>query len=120
MSRPFAGTAAGSGASKAGASTGGAANAVSEPSPRSVRPWLRGLGNVTKAHVLKCAAYNLGLLLRKVWGLGKPRSAAGLGALFFRLWTAWRSWLGRIARRGPIHHAASPAESGFIPPLAPR
>jgi len=83
------------------------------------RSWLRGLGNVTKAHVLKCAAYNLGLLLRKVWGLGKPRSAASLLALCFRLCTAWRSWLGRMARRGSIHHAASPAEPGFIPPPTP-
>ena len=41
------------------------------------RTWLRGLGNVTKAHVLRCAAYNLGLLLRKVFGLGKPRSNGG-------------------------------------------
>src|SRR5690606_35016036 len=38
------------------------------------RTWLRGLVNVSKAHTLKCAAYNLGLLLRKVWGLRKPRN----------------------------------------------
>lgn len=41
------------------------------------RTWLRGQTNVSKAHTLKCAAYNLGLLLRKVWGLSKPRSGAG-------------------------------------------
>jgi transposase len=40
------------------------------------RSWLRGQTNVSKAHTLKCAAYNLGLLLRKVWGLSKPRNAA--------------------------------------------
>ena len=45
------------------------------------RSWLRGTVNVTKAHVLRCAAYNLGLLLRKVFGLGKPRSGAVLFAL---------------------------------------
>lgn len=28
------------------------------------RTWLRGLVNVTRAHVLRCAAFNLGLLLR--------------------------------------------------------
>ena len=39
------------------------------------RTWLRGQANVSKTHVLKCAAYNLGLLLRKVWGLRKPRNA---------------------------------------------
>jgi hypothetical protein len=30
-------------------------------------------------HTLKCAAYNLGLLLRKVWGFCKPRNAAVAG-----------------------------------------
>ena len=52
------------------------------------RTWLRGLGNVTKAHVLKCAAYNLGLLLRKVFGLGKPRSSGALVAALLCLWRA--------------------------------
>jgi transposase len=41
------------------------------------RTWLRGQTNVSKTHTFKCAAYNLGLLLRKVWGLSKPRSGAG-------------------------------------------
>ena len=50
------------------------------------RSWLRGLVNVTKAHVLKCAAYNLGLLLRKVFGLAKPRSGAACFELIFALW----------------------------------
>jgi transposase len=39
------------------------------------RAWLRGQPNVSKAHTLKCAAYNLGVLLRKVWGMRKPRNA---------------------------------------------
>lgn len=47
------------------------------------RTWLRGQTNVSKAHTLKCAAYNLGLLLRKVWGLNKPRNAkAAVAGLF--------------------------------------
>jgi len=32
------------------------------------RAWLRGQTKVSKAHTLKCAVYNLGLLLHKVWG----------------------------------------------------
>ena len=83
------------------------------------RSGLRGLGNVTKAHGLKCAAYNLGLLLRKVWRLGKPRSAAGFWALLLRLWTVWMNWLGGVARRGPIYHHLSPVESRFSPQLNP-
>ena len=47
------------------------------------RAWLRGQTNVSKVHTLKCAAYNLGLLLRKVWGYCKPRNTqAGAAALF--------------------------------------
>src|SRR5580704_8606300 len=47
------------------------------------RAWLRGQTNVSKAHTLKCAAYNLGLLLRKVWGFCKPRNAEAAGAAWF-------------------------------------
>jgi transposase len=39
------------------------------------RSWLWGQPNVSKVHTLRCAAYNLGLLLRKVWGFCKPRNA---------------------------------------------
>jgi transposase len=47
------------------------------------RSWLRGQHNVIKVHTLKCAAYNLGLLLRKVWGFCKPRNAeASAGSLY--------------------------------------
>jgi transposase len=51
------------------------------------RTWVRGQLNVSKMHTLKCAAYNLGLLLRKVWGFCKPRNAEAAGAAwFFWLW----------------------------------
>ncbi len=50
------------------------------------RTWLRGLTNVRKTHGLKCAAYNLGLLLRKIHGFTKPRNAAtGVAGLLFVL-----------------------------------
>lgn len=39
------------------------------------RTWLLGLSNTSKVHTIRCAAYNLGLLLRKVWGMRKPRNA---------------------------------------------
>ena len=39
---------------------------------------------MSKVHTLKCAAYNLGLLLRKAWGYCKPRNTeAAAAALFF-------------------------------------
>jgi hypothetical protein len=48
------------------------------------RTWLWGIQNVSKVYTLKCAAYNLGLLLRKVWGYCKPRNGrAGAEGLLF-------------------------------------
>jgi transposase len=41
------------------------------------RMQVRGQTNASKLHPLRCAGYNLGLLLRKVWGLG---NALGLAA----------------------------------------
>jgi len=38
------------------------------------RSWLRGLTNVRKRHLLAAAAHNLGLVLRKLLGAGKPRA----------------------------------------------
>jgi transposase len=49
------------------------------------RMWLRGLDNATKSHLLRCAGYNLGLVLRKCYGLSKPRSAAGAAGRFLLL-----------------------------------
>jgi transposase len=54
------------------------------------RTWLRGQANVSKAHTLKCAAYNLGVLLRKVWGMRKPRN--GDEGVWGGLW-AFSAWL---------------------------
>src|SRR5438094_4788592 len=45
------------------------------------RSWLRGQTNVSKVHTLKCAAYNLGLLLRTIWGYCKPRNAKAAAAV---------------------------------------
>jgi transposase len=47
------------------------------------RAWLRGQINVSKVHTLKCAAYNLGLLLRKIWGYCKPRNAKAAAATLY-------------------------------------
>jgi transposase len=65
------------------------------------RTWLRGLRKVVKAYTLKCAAYNLGVLLRKVWGLSKPRNwEEGVAALFSAVWAVLvmgsLMWAGKI------------------------
>ncbi len=46
------------------------------------RAWVRGIIEVTKVHRMRCAAYNLGLLLRKVFGMTKPRGAEAVWAAF--------------------------------------
>jgi len=68
------------------------------------RAWLRGQTNVSKAHTLKCAAYNLGLLLRKIWGYRKPRNAeaaeVGLSFAIFALLTMAAMEVGRMLEPG--------------------
>lgn len=51
------------------------------------RTWLRGLENVRKRYTIVAAGRNLGLLMRKLFGIGKPRCLqAGLGlVLAFRV-----------------------------------
>ena len=44
------------------------------------RSWLRGLVNVAKRYVIHAAAYNLGVILRKLLGIGTPRSLQGRAA----------------------------------------
>jgi hypothetical protein len=63
------------------------------------RTWLRGQTNVSKMHTLKCAAYNLGLMLRKVWGMRKPRNAdAGVWGGLLAGWE-WRALAAVIVYR---------------------
>jgi transposase len=69
------------------------------------RTWLRGLANVTKRYVVQVAARNLGLLMRKLFGIGKPRTLQGGGGS--SVWVAWclywpsASLGGRRYRRAP-------------------
>ncbi|MBL9137515.1 MAG: transposase, partial [Verrucomicrobiales bacterium] len=46
------------------------------------RVWVRGLEEVAKLHRMRCVAYNLGLLLRKVFGMVKPRGAGAVAGAF--------------------------------------
>jgi hypothetical protein len=58
------------------------------------RSWLRGLIDVTKRYVLAAAAHNLGRILRKLFGVGKPKTlqgARGLAALAHLVVACW--WL---------------------------
>lgn len=57
------------------------------------RAWVRGTEEVAKLYRLRCAAYNLGLLLRKVFGLIKPRGLAGGWAAFIGILAILASWV---------------------------
>lgn len=67
----------------------------------SRRCWLRGLATVGKRYLLQTAARNLGLVMRKLFGIGTPRglqSASGAlsiaylaQAWFAKLWTEFHS-----------------------------
>ena len=55
------------------------------------RTWLRGLLKVAKRYLMQVAARNLGLILRKLFGMGTPRGLQGLGGLFWSLYLAMRT-----------------------------
>ena len=67
------------------------------------RTWLRGHEKVTKRYLVQVAGYNLGLLMRKLFGVGKPRclQGAGTGVVGVLVWLYWLSTaqLGRWCRR---------------------
>jgi IS5 family transposase len=45
------------------------------------RSWLKGIAKVTKRYLIAVAAHNLGRILRKLCGIGKPRALQGEGGL---------------------------------------
>lgn len=63
------------------------------------RTWLRGRTNVTKRYLVQVAAFNLGVVMRSLFGVGKPRvlqGAAGTAfALVMWLWTVLVGWIDR-------------------------
>jgi len=67
------------------------------------RTWLRGLAEVTKRYVVQVAAHNLGLLMRKLFGVGKPRALQGAAraVAWASLCFYWLSapWAGRSGSR---------------------
>ena len=57
------------------------------------RVHLKGRSNILKRLVVHAAGFNLALVMRNRFGIGKPRRLQGLGALIFSLWDALlRAW----------------------------
>jgi len=47
------------------------------------RSWLHGIEKVQKRYLIAAVARNLGLVMRKLFGIGTPRSLQAEGGLFF-------------------------------------
>lgn len=79
------------------------------------RTWLRGRVNVTKRYLVQVAAFNLGVVMRSLFGVGKPRvlqGAAGTAfALVLWLWTVLGGWTERWY--GPWAREATPSSGNF-------
>jgi transposase len=76
---------------------------------RGRRSWLRGLAEVFKRYVVQVAGYNLGVVLRRLFGRGTPRSLQGASAAVLAwLWALLRALAGR---RGAL---AAPAPGGRV------
>jgi transposase len=88
------------------------------------RCWLIGLAKITKRYLLQAAARNLGLILRKLFGMGTPRGLQPEGALaeFVQfIMTAIRTafiirpeirCIDAVLARAPSHRAAIGALAG--------
>ena len=66
------------------------------------RVHVRGHDNILKRLVIHAAGFNLGLVMRKMYGVGKPRALQGLRAALFSFVVAALTlirWLGRALVR---------------------
>jgi transposase len=84
------------------------------------RSWLTGMTDVTKRYRVAAAAHNLARILRKLFGIGKPKALQGLSALVslaYLLVRAWQSALmSPLERSNALIHSGAPGR----PCAAPR
>jgi transposase len=83
------------------------------------RSWLRGLVNVAKRYVIHATADNLGVILRKLFGVGTPRSlqgraAAACAALFAILWALWQQFAARTTAGRQPNDLPTPFTTGSL------
>ena len=62
------------------------------------RAWLRGRENIAKRYLIHVAGFNLGVLMRALFGRGTPREAADIASGL--LWITLRAM-----RRGPCFYS---------------
>jgi hypothetical protein len=56
------------------------------------RTWLRGLVNVSKRYLMQVAAHNLGIVMRKLFKVGTPRSLQGAAAAWAAIVALSQTW----------------------------
>jgi transposase len=66
------------------------------------RSWLHGIEKVQKRYLIAAATRNLGLLMRKMFGIGTPRGLQAAGGLVFSACLAWFHIQFAIRRLFPI------------------
>jgi transposase len=72
------------------------------------RSWLRGVAKIAKRYLIAAAAHNLGRILWKLFGVGKPKALqgeGGLAALAYLIASLIVAWL--ASPSGPDAHAAA-------------
>ena len=83
------------------------------------RTWLRGIENVQKRYLVTAAARNLGLIMRKLFGIGTPRSLQGFAV---RLSTLVHAVIALVMAVLPFRlrqRTPSPLTSTMAPPATP-
>ena len=82
------------------------------------RVYLRGYENILKRLLVHVAGLNLGLYMRKTFGVGTPRSLQGQGKALYEhlgaLWSALVAWA-----RGAAQPCVAAAETTFATPAKP-
>lgn len=81
----------------------------------SRRSWLRGVPKVRKRYAIAAAARNLGLLMRRLFGIGKPRTRQQAGNGLMEVLATPESFLARLIRqlRMPFTVDSGPNEAGW-------
>ena len=76
---------------------------------------------MTKRYLIAAAAHNLGRILRKLFGVGKPRAlqgAAGFAAIAYFITPVVMHWLDRVAWRSrATRFAITQLGARYPPPL---
>jgi transposase len=81
---------------------------------------VRGVAKLTKQYLIAVAAHNLGRILRKLFGIGKPRALQGAGDLATLVYLLLASWWPMIPTRARSQTRQSTAATPATPNTPPR